>query len=601
MTTGYNFNPFTGNFDLVTLTLNVVTETTGLAATKQLYVDGGRVDSYTADGTILRPFKTVQAAINQVIANGDNGPSAAQSYTILIANGTYAEDITLNSTALQNITLQANDYLTGTQTLIGTGSGSVFAIDSSSNNGNLQTLNIIGLSFNGDMRLQGSTNGTSFAGNEFKIKGCNFFLSTQGLVVTNAGTIIFERCNFTQTGAGVGTITNTNFVGFPNGYSTLPDPVHIVTTGGNTPAGFGGTLVVLHNQLSAVNFTVDAGSTLITRSSRIGTSGGSLNISGLMQCYSSFIRSNITVNGGGTLNLRGSEYSTTATLTNSGTVTNDGVIYYTPTTSGDWNSVPLSIKAGVDTLATSGIVKSQTTNKVLASPSGSSGVPSFRALVAADIPIISLTTGVSGVLPIANGGTNASTKAGAFDNLSPMTTSGDIIYGGASGTGTRLPKGSDGTVLTLASGVPAWVSPGSSITRSEVVMSNGVGNGSTSTAVRRFLNTNVNTGTAITMATSSTLGSTFTINEDGIYSVTYTDSAVTTNIFGITVNNTSLTVWLQTYATGTRAATSIGTPTIQSSVSWTGWCFAGDVIRAMNNGTMTDEDEVIISIVKVNG
>lgn len=60
---------------------------------------------------------------------------------------------------------------------------------------------------------------------------------------------------------------------------------------------------------------------------------------------------------------------------------------------------------------------------------------------------------------IADGGTGASTKAGGFDALSPMTASGDIIYGGASGTGTRLAKGSDTQVLTLASGVPTWATP----------------------------------------------------------------------------------------------------------------------------------------------
>lgn len=59
-------------------------------------------------------------------------------------------------------------------------------------------------------------------------------------------------------------------------------------------------------------------------------------------------------------------------------------------------------------------------------------------------------------LSISRGGTGQATKAPAFDALSPMTTSGDIIYGGASGTGTRLPKGSDGQYLTLVSGLPAW-------------------------------------------------------------------------------------------------------------------------------------------------
>lgn len=61
---------------------------------------------------------------------------------------------------------------------------------------------------------------------------------------------------------------------------------------------------------------------------------------------------------------------------------------------------------------------------------------------------------------IADGGTGASTKAAGFDALSPLTTSGDILYGGASGTGTRLAKGSDGQVLTLASGLPSWAAAG---------------------------------------------------------------------------------------------------------------------------------------------
>lgn len=54
------------------------------------------------------------------------------------------------------------------------------------------------------------------------------------------------------------------------------------------------------------------------------------------------------------------------------------------------------------------------------------------------------------------GGTGQTTKAAAFDALSPMSASGDLIYGGASGTGTALVKQNDGDVLTLVSGLPAW-------------------------------------------------------------------------------------------------------------------------------------------------
>ncbi len=63
-----------------------------------------------------------------------------------------------------------------------------------------------------------------------------------------------------------------------------------------------------------------------------------------------------------------------------------------------------------------------------------------------------------GTLQLGGGGTGATTKAGAFDALSPMTTGGDIIYGGASGTGTRLANGTSGYVLTSAGGTsaPTW-------------------------------------------------------------------------------------------------------------------------------------------------
>ena len=41
-----------------------------------------------------------------------------------------------------------------------------------------------------------------------------------------------------------------------------------------------------------------------------------------------------------------------------------------------------------------------------------------------------------------------------------MTAEGDILYGGSSGTVTKLAKGSDDEVLTLASGVPSWAAGG---------------------------------------------------------------------------------------------------------------------------------------------
>jgi parallel beta-helix repeat protein len=49
------------------------------------------------------------------------------------------------------------------------------------------------------------------------------------------------------------------------------------------------------------------------------------------------------------------------------------------------------------------------------------------------------------------------TNPPAFAN--PMTTQGDLVYGGIGGLPTRLPIGSNGQVLALSGGVPQWTSP----------------------------------------------------------------------------------------------------------------------------------------------
>src|SRR5574337_227992 len=52
----------------------------------------------------------------------------------------------------------------------------------------------------------------------------------------------------------------------------------------------------------------------------------------------------------------------------------------------------------------------------------------------------------------------AGTNAAAFDLLSPLTTAGDIlIYNG--GHNVRVPVGSNGQILSVVSGLPAWVNP----------------------------------------------------------------------------------------------------------------------------------------------
>ena len=66
------------------------------------------------------------------------------------------------------------------------------------------------------------------------------------------------------------------------------------------------------------------------------------------------------------------------------------------------------------------------------------------------------TTAVSGAVALANGGTGQTTKAPAFDALSPLTAQGDLLVGGASGTGTRLPIGATNYVLQSNGTTAEW-------------------------------------------------------------------------------------------------------------------------------------------------
>lgn len=62
----------------------------------------------------------------------------------------------------------------------------------------------------------------------------------------------------------------------------------------------------------------------------------------------------------------------------------------------------------------------------------------------------------TGTLGIDQGGTGQTTANAGFNALSPMTTAGDIIYGGASGAGTRLAIGGANTVLHGGASAPAY-------------------------------------------------------------------------------------------------------------------------------------------------
>jgi len=139
-----------------------------------------------------------------------------------------------------------------------------------------------------------------------------------------------------------------------------------------------------------------------------------------------------------------------------------------------------------------GTLTTQAVNAIFAGPSsGAAAAPTFRSLTTADIPALSYVTSVAAsvpaflsiagspitssgtlaisysgtALPIANGGTGQTTAAAAFNALSPVTTTGDLIIGNGTNSATRLAIGANNYVLTSNGTTATWaVATGSGAT-----------------------------------------------------------------------------------------------------------------------------------------
>ena len=174
------------------------------------------------------------------------------------------------------------------------------------------------------------------------------------------------------------------------------------------------------------------------------------------------------------------------------------------------NTLPRFDGTGGKTLQGSGVVVDDTNNV--------SGVGTLNThTIQGGTGTLALTSDITGT----NSGTNTGDQT--FDGLSPMTTGGDIIYGGASGTGTRLANGTTGQVLTSAGGTaaPTWATPGGGSgdvtaatsfgTDNVLVRSDGTGKGVQASAISVDDSDNVTGVTTIdvdgtTESTSATTG-----------------------------------------------------------------------------------------------
>ena len=180
---------------------------------------------------------------------------------------------------------------------------------------------------------------------------------------------------------------------------------------------------------------------------------------------------------------------------------------------------------------------------------------------------------------VAEGGGAANSKTALYSNIA-RTNKAIRLLGRVKSTqataGTWATAPSEISLVPLEERSP----------RSEVFVYEGNGYGSV-TNIRRWANVGKNVGSAITYADDANDGSSFTINEDGIYGMSYSDFLGGSTNWGLTVNEVG------TLAVGITAvpAANVLTAFTTNATGDSGCCSctvalsAGDVIRNHSEGT----------------
>jgi len=158
-------------------------------------------------------------------------------------------------------------------------------------------------------------------------------------------------------------------------------------------------------------------------------------------------------------------------------------------------------------------------NQTINSTNSSSGtVTSVAASVPAFLSITGSPITTSGTLaitysgtalPVVNGGTGQTTASAAFNALSPVTSTGDLIIGNGTNSATRLGIGANNYVLTSNGTTATWAAAGS-------------GSGTV---------TSITAGTGLTGGTITTSG-TIALDTTAVTAASYTIANITVDAYG---------------------------------------------------------------------
>lgn len=185
------------------------------------------------------------------------------------------------------------------------------------------------------------------------------------------------------------------------------------------------------------------------------------------------------------------------------------------------------------------------------------------------------------------------------------TSGASVVQGGNDGTMVLQVGPAGGKVNAIASDATGQVThlkqPNVTTAQSMVRLDTANGYGSTNTVIRRFTNVITSQGSDITYADSAANGASFTINTNGVYAISYSDSFSTNGELGISLNSGQLTTSVVSITTSTKLSeSSTGGGNACSEAPWTGYLTAGAVIRPHTSGTATgDVARVLFTITRV--
>jgi hypothetical protein len=257
--------------------------------------------------------------------------------------------------------------------------------------------------------------------------------------------------------------------------------VEAYTTSGWTTLGTGGgsggvTAIATGTGLTGGPITTTGTIAIADTAVVAGTYGSSSNIPQIIINAQGQITSatNIAVATGGTVTSVDVSGGTTGLTTSGGPITSSGTITLAGTLAATNGGTAQSTYSAGDILyasATNTLSKlSVSTNGFVLTLAGglptwaasTGGVTSFNTSLSGLTPSTTSTGAITlaGTLGISSGGTGQTTASAAFNALSPITTTGDLIIGNGTNSATRLGIGSNGYVLTSDGTTAAWQAAG---------------------------------------------------------------------------------------------------------------------------------------------